>query len=116
MQTKMKSFKPKKKPDKTPYVVTLTAEQIMLIRSFALRMEMLWMRAGVAVNVCRDGLVERVPMWECLFCQQGSMDGVTAIQHTSDCIVSLATVEWEKMNAEFIKAEEAAKEQQEHHS
>lgn len=108
MNTKTKSLRLKNKGDKTPLTVTLTEEQIMLIRSLYLRLEQMWVRNDVEPFIRANGDVDRRVVHECLYCRRGSIQSAAAIQHKETCIISLADAEWEKMNAEFIRAEEAA--------
>lgn len=108
MRTKTQSLRLKNKEDKTEYVVTLSGEQINLIRRLYLRLEQMWIRNDVEPYLKANGDVERRAVYECWYCHRGSFENASAIQHKQECICTLSDAEWEKMNAEFIRAMEAA--------
>lgn len=93
----------KRKEDKTLYTVTITGEQIKTIRSIYLRIETVYVHRGVAEIIGESGKVERVPLYECHFCHQGSYESIAAIPHTRDCIIPLADKEFDALNAQFIQ-------------
>ncbi|SRR6266702_8620613 len=95
----------KNKHDKTVYTIQVTGEQIMLIRSLHLRIEQTWIHIGVAELLRESGKVERVPFWECYYCQRGSYENAASIPHSDDCIIPLADAEFGKMNEQFIHVE-----------
>ena len=99
----------KNKHDKTVYTINITGEQIMLIRSLVLRIEQTWVHRGVCEVIRETQKVERIPFYECYYCNRGSYEDAASIPHSSDCIVTLADAEFGKLNEEFVRVLGASK-------
>lgn len=93
----------KNKHDKTVYTIQVTGEQIMLIRSLYLRIEQTWVHRGVCEVIRETQKVERIPIYECYYCNRGSYEDAASIPHSDDCIVTLADAEFGKLNEQFLQ-------------
>lgn len=95
----------RQKADNTLYTIQVTGEQIKTVRSLYMRIEMTWVHHHAAEYISETGKVERKMLHECHYCRQGSYENTGDIDHEKDCIIPLASKEFDALNAQFIEVQ-----------